>query len=305
MQDIRRTEVDHANFKVTNPTFGVLRTQGPEGPSLPGEWWLPSEASCVMKPVSVEEALAALGKGSPVGGSDFQGLEFTGWVDETWILHPMFEEIDPSDARTRDEVRRSTPRPTLPDSPVRELIEEILDREGTVEMGLRSGLAQDPGGGWRRVRWKEFLERHDARLQGHEVPPCFRWFPFTSWPVALQSPCEGSMDMTTFKTFLDEVKRHSPDGEDSEAFFVFAGAYSPESTVRVMRGRLAEAWWILAEHAKTSAMVAPQNVWSIDGSWCSYTDIDLMATKVAGDRSLLASIRENEELETFDWKPPT
>lgn len=257
-----------------------------------------------MKWVSMDEAVAVLGKGAPIGGSNFQGLEFTGWVDETWILHPMFEELNPLDTRTQDEVRRASPRPRFPDSPVRERIEEILDREGTVEIGLRSGLSQDPGLGWKRVRWKEFLARHDARLLGHEVPPCFRWFPFSSWPVALKSPCEGSMDMTTLRTFLEVVKHCSPDGEDSEAFYVFAGAYSPEATARVMRGRLAEVWWIIAEHSKTGMAVAPQNVWSTDGTWYSYTDIDLMATKVAGDRSLLASIRDNEEFETFDWEPP-
>jgi hypothetical protein len=243
--------------------------------------------------------------GERVRGSDFQGFELGGWRDETWVLHSMFEEVDPSDARTYDEVHGASTRASLPEGDLGNKLRQILDRPDTVLVGARSGLSGNPGIGWRRVRWGSFLEAAGVDLQGHEHPPSYNWFPFPSWPVSLRSPCEGSMDVDTLRSVFDVLIRHTQGGDDAEAIYFYAGAMFPNVEPRAARARLSELWWVIADHQElTGRAVAPQNMWSLDRSWFTYTDIDLMATKVCGSKLLMDELREAVSLETLDWVAP-
>jgi hypothetical protein len=240
--------------------------------------------------------------GDRLRGSDFQGFDRTGWEDETWILHPMFELANATDRRTYDEAYRKDALDTIPADELGQKLRSIVERPGSVLAGARSGLAADPGPGWERVRWSEYLGRVGGSLTGHEYPPSYAWFPFLSWPVSVQSPCEGSMDIATLTAVSRVIAQSSETGGAAEAVFFFAGAFSPEAEPRVARGQLDELPAAIADHALVSHhTVAPQNIWSADSAWFTYTDIDFMATKVCGSSSLIGEIRELEGLETLDW----
>lgn len=261
-----------------------------------------------MEWIDSSRAMESLGHVGPLAvSSEFQGLEFTGWPDETWLLHPMYRSVDPSDGRTYHDLFQQSARASVPPGEVGDKIREIMDREGSVLIGARTGLSDDPGAEWQRIRWSEFLDGGEGALLSHERPPSYDWFPFKSWPMSMLSPVEGSLDLPTLRALFDALKGHTIGGADSPTYFLFAGAYAEVvGRADVALAPLSELWWVIDEHAARGRHVqlSPHNMWSQDGSWFTYTDIDLMATKVCGEPALVAGIRSNDFFETLDWVRP-
>jgi len=243
--------------------------------------------------------------GPVLAGNLFDGIELGGWSDHTWVLHSMFEQIDSLDKRTYDEVFGPSAREEMTSGPLGDKIREILDRRDTFLLGTRTGLALNPGDGWRRVRWSELLNRTGDSLTEHQYPPNVDWFPFRSWPVSLVSPCEGSMDVDTLQAVFDVLVRHSGYGTNTRCCLSFARTNGPDFEPRVAQARLWELWKVLAEQYTSGGDVStPQNMWAIDGSWFTYTSVHLMATKVCGSSAMINELRRNEALETLDWERP-
>lgn len=234
-------------------------------------------------------------------GNDFQGYECGNWEDETWVLHPIFELIDATDTRTYDVAHRAEALDSIPDDEVGQRMRSILERPGTILTGTRSGLLADPGAQWRRVRWAEYLARSGRDLHQQVGFPAHNWFAESSWSVSVLSPCEGSMDIPTLNAVHRTLFRRSRKTKVGQCLFLFAGAHCPDADARVARGGLDELSDAIEElRSLTGRAYAPNNMWSAELEWFTYTDIDLMATKICGSRSLVNAIRRHPYLETCE-----
>jgi hypothetical protein len=150
------------------------------------------------------------------------------------------------------------------------------------------------GRGWERLRWGELADRLQVNPFDIGLPPCFRSFPYKSWPVNIAPPGEGSLDHEQFVRLVDQLGVISPEADRTECF----AYYSPLATgvfdvPTVYRGKLRG----LADLCAESRSGSPANIWPEDRSWFVYTDWDLWATKLSGDRELLHRALEDEELE--------
>ena len=74
------------------------------------------------------------------------------------------------------------------------IIGDVNLDDGTTVTGAALGWVVNPGAPWVRVTWTEYLARFPDFVPNRSVPPCFRWFPSESQPVAIEPPPEGAMD---------------------------------------------------------------------------------------------------------------
>lgn len=232
---------------------------------------------------------------------DYQtGLDASGWPASTWILNGIYERSDLPTDLSHDELfhlrlARGEIEPTV-------IGNVDLDNVGVLTGG-RAGWTERPGPEWTRVRWTELADRLGIVLGQHEVPPCFRWFPFKSWPANVEPPDEGSLDAVSLEGLLRCLTDHEADATDTRCFAFYAPVPSWEYDVpTVFEGPLRAIPTLIDPSQNRHG--TPSNVWPHDRSWLVYTDWDLWATKVSGPESLIQRLRSDPDLETFDWVWP-
>jgi hypothetical protein len=214
----------------------------------------------------------------------------------TWILHAMYESQDDMPDITHDEwyhlqVERGMEEPL--DMPG-------LNPESVTILGFQTGRTSRPSSNYKRLRWSERASQVDAPMASSGVPPCFRWFPDKSWPVRIRPPAEGSLDRESYLLLVQHLIAVSPRAGANECFVLYAplSTGDMEGPPVLYYGQLAE----LSDHYDHNDCIAgPTNIWPRDRSWFTYTDSDLMATRVSGSLRLIQSIVSDSELETASY----
>ncbi|MEM9656289.1 MAG: hypothetical protein AAGA65_29685 [Actinomycetota bacterium] len=178
---------------------------------------------------------------------------------------------------------------------------EALLGEATTLTGIPGGLVEAPGEEWQRLRWRELAARLGHGLDDNNVPPCFRWFPYKSWPASIRPPAEGSLDADSLASLTEQLKAVTPAGTCFASYgLVAAGAN--EELPRCFYGPL-DAIDVLVDPSM-GRHGTPSNFWPDDRSWFVYTDWDLMGTKVSGSRRLIEALSSHADLETILWSRP-
>jgi hypothetical protein len=106
------------------------------------------------------------------------GLDPAGWPASVWVLHAMYEDPRLHDLGTYEDLKLR--RHTAGAEPA--MIGDVNMDEMTTDAGIPLGCASDPGPGWSRLTWADYLAREGHSLNGpHRTPPGYRWFPSGSW----------------------------------------------------------------------------------------------------------------------------
>jgi hypothetical protein len=227
---------------------------------------------------------------------DLTGFDPRGWPASTWILHAMYESSALPACLTHDDDERIDRAAGLVKPSGWPALEEILDH--SVASGTPLGWTAAPGDGWRRLRWSELGQRLEHDVFDSKVPPCFRSFPWSSWPLSIQPPPEGSLDHEQFTSLLAALVAHSPDGERTPCTAFWGGFSTGDLDHRALYvGTLAE---FADAYDCDVAAGSPSNLWPAERTWMVYTDWDLWATKLSGPVELVAAVRAADALETID-----
>ena len=231
------------------------------------------------------------------GGEGVTGFDAAGWEASTWILHFMYEALDRNRRLTHDDVHREAVRRGIA-APL--IVGSVnLDEVSTV-VGNSSGMST-PDSGWLRLPWRALSERLSIRLGENEFPPCFRWFPYKSWPANLMPPDEGSLDAACLHALVEQLVLFSPHGRATRCI----AYYSPLAS----GGNFYDTWMEEVNLGEVASLVdpargrvgTPSNLWPIDLSWMMFTDWDLWGTKVSGPRGLIDALESASDLECVTW----
>ena len=223
------------------------------------------------------------------------GFDVAGWEATIWILDAMYEDPHGDSAESHDDrFRRLTDLSRIPPDSV----DAVLS--GLTESGSRLGLASTPGPGWRRLRWQVLADRLGISFSKQLHPPCFRWFPFNSWPVSIEPPSEGSLDEDSTRALVAHLSRHSGSQVCVASYGFLASGWS-DAGGSCFAGPVLQVLDLVDEVA--GRIGTPSNVWPVDRSWLVYTDWDLWATKVSGSQQLIEELSHDETLETIQWEP--
>ena len=250
-----------------------------------------------LDPTAKQEWVAWLESRSPMNTGT--GFDAGGWEASTWVLHAIYEDPSIDDQGTHDELHRQRVASGL-ESPT--IVNGVNLSESTVVTGGTLGMSGPVGVESERLTWHDVAGRLSVDLIASAVPPCFRWFPYRSWPVGLHPPDEGSLDQESLSHLSDVLARQTSGGADARCI----AYYSPLAC-----GDWEEPWLREVDLGKIGALVdraerrvgSPSNWWPIDKSWMVFTDWDLWATKVSGTAALISAIKADEHLETIDWQP--
>jgi hypothetical protein len=247
----------------------------------------------VWTPLDLDAETAWLREGSDEGYSC--GFDVSGWEATIWILHSMYESPALQSNLSHDDVHRSGVDAGLIEPSV---IGDCNLNERTVLTGGGLGYSEHPGPGWSRLRWAELADRLDLAFDGQEYAPCFRWFPYSSWPVSICPPSEGSLDSETLDRLISHLAVSSSSANCIAAHSFLSGGCDDQRQ-RCFSGPVAR----LRDFVEGDEWAAiPSNFWAPDRSWMVYTDWDLWATKVSGSLELVRSLQADSDLETLSWK---
>jgi len=229
------------------------------------------------------------------GGRDgFTGYDATGWDATVWVLHAMYETDEmPSDITQDENHRIGLATGAVEPEMIGEINVDEVFADATVT-GVGLGASGWPGPGWRRLFWRELAARLDVDPYATDLPPCYRSFPYKSWPLNIAPPAEGSLDREQFLFLLDRLAEASRDGNRT----VCRAYRAPLATGdlddhTVFECKLRELFGLY----ESGGSGGPNNIWPDDKAWFTYTDWDLWATKVSGSQDLIARILEDDELE--------
>lgn len=231
----------------------------------------------------------------------FSGYDALGWPASTWVLHAMYENHDLAGLGTHDDVHRQR----LESGAVAPLVIGGIDFDsvGTLT-GTELGYVSTPGPAWRRITWHEYLARFPDFTGHRDYPPCHRWLPPGSFPVAIEPPPEGSLDEATLDALTAVLATHSPAGRDTHCFAFYAALPTGDfDTVHLWEGPLRHVRELISANGGPYGF-SPSNLWSADHGWFVWTDYDLQGTKVSGDQSLIDDLVSSAELECIDWDFP-
>jgi hypothetical protein len=239
---------------------------------------------------------------SSAGGERIAGYELDQWPDSTWVLHAMYESPVLRGLGTHDEWRK---RQLAAGAFVPLIVgDSNLDEMGT-DTGIGLGYVARPGKEWGRLSWHDYMQRTRAIGPSCDAPPCFRWFPRGSWPVAIQPPPEGSLDEESFAGLIDVLGRTSGQGTDTECVAYYAPLAAGDfDHPHVWRGPLRSLPELLEDFGGPYGS-SPSNFWCADRSWFVWTDWDLEGTKVSGSHEVVAAVRASDVLETIEWSRPS
>jgi len=225
------------------------------------------------------------------------GFDATGWAASTWVLHSMYEDPSLGYEASHDDLYRQRLAAGLEKlSPIAAL---LADSGAVVEGGVL-GMAGPVGVDCVRLTWRALAERLGLELGHSDVPPCYRWFPYRSWPAGIYPPDEGSLDSESLVRLVSHLSQLSGEGAAAPCI----AYYTP-----LVTGDWDEPWvsaFLLGEVADliepdTGRVGSPSNWWPVDKTWMVYTDWDLWATRVSGPRQLIDDIISDDQLETIDW----
>lgn len=235
------------------------------------------------------------------GAEQVTGYDLDGWPASTWILHSMYENPALSGLGSHDEwhQRRLEAGDIAP-----LIIGDVNLDEGTTVTGTSLGFVVRPGRDWRRIRWAQYINRSGGQGGKCGFPPCHRWFPPGSWPVAIEPPPEGSLDEESLEALIDALAASSPAGFETDSFAHFASLPVGDfDTPHLWRGPLRSVPDLITERGGPYAS-SPSNFWSADREWFVWTDWDLQGTKVNGSARLIAAVQSSTGLETAAWSTP-
>ena len=227
------------------------------------------------------------------------GIDAVGWEASTWVLHTMYENPTlPANVTYQERRQQGIALGVI--EPL--MVGNINLDEDTVLTGIPLGFAAHPGPDWRRLRWREYATRSDRLLGVSEpVPPCYRWFATGSWPINIIPPTEGSLDAESLNAVIRVLAAQSFDGLDTQCFAFYGSVVTnnyEEQTL--LAGSLGSVPDLVATEARFRS--TPSNIWPADRSWFIWTDWDLWGTKVSGSWDLIAAIKNDDGLETIDWR---
>jgi hypothetical protein len=241
------------------------------------------------------------------GGDSACGYDPSGWERSVWILNPIYENASLPSALSHDEVRRIEEAAGVAEQPGLGVVPaELMERAVLIGGGL--GWSEYPGEGWERRSWRAI----GARLG---VDPLIaRYldstaFPMRSWPVNVEPPTEGSLDVEQYRRLVDHLSAATP-ALDCLAFYALLTTQLTEFDFDenlLFRGPIGGLTTFCDDDAFDAS---PSNIWAEDESWFVYTDYDLWATKVSGNAALIEALLADEELETAviprvgDERPP-
>ena len=234
------------------------------------------------------------------------GFDAVGWDASVWVLHSMYEEPSKGYELTHDDLRRQRIAAGL-ESPI--ILPGVnLSDDTTVLVGNALGMSERPQGvEVVRLLWRDLAARLGFDLDHNDVPPCYRWFPYQSWPVGIAAADEGSLDAESLDALVDLLAERSPLGRSTRCVAHYGalatGDFDTVWMRRVLLGDIASL-----VDASDGRSGSPSNWWPEDRSWFVYTDWDLWGTKVSGSRELIDAIANDERLETIAWhrpEPPT
>jgi hypothetical protein len=229
------------------------------------------------------------------------GFDAGGWEDSTWVLHSIFEQPGGDGGVTHDDLLRAALRSG--DIVPRSEGERILHERCTT-IGSSMSMST-PRPGWLKLRWRALAERLAIDLSNNRYPPCYRWFPYSSWPATLHPPNEGTLDRTCLGELVDALASSSGSGRDTPCMAYYSplanGARFDQICIyEVALGEIVKLVRPLGHQQGT-----PNNFWPVDESWMVFTDHDLWGTKVSGPRGLIDALRASRDLECIDWAPPS
>ena len=229
------------------------------------------------------------------------GYDAAGWSASTWVLHAIFENPDLAGFGTHDDLhcRRLESADAVP-----VIIGDVNLDSVTAVTGTRLGFVVHPERPRRRITWEQYLARFSDFTGNREFPPCDRWFPPGSWPVAVEPPPEGSLDGESLDALMAVLAAHSPEGSNTRCFALYASLPAGDfDTVHLWEGSLGQVVDLISDNGGPYDF-SPTNLWAADHGWFILTDYDLESTKVSGDHSLIGDLVSSPVLECISWEPP-
>jgi len=234
-------------------------------------------------------------------GGFYCGYEVGAWPASTWVLNAMYENPHLPD-RTHDEneklaIAERRQEPTY--------INGVAIESETIATGGGLGYSRIPPQAWTRILWSDYSARIKRALAlGTTTPPCYRWFPSGSWPMAIEPPTEGSLDERSFRSIIETLELEAPD--PSGEYFAFWGegpSQDDDARIVLYSGTLREIFDFVNDSDEVQPF-SPSNIWPANRSWLTSTDWDLWGTQIGGTPELIAAIEANEHLETLRWERP-
>jgi hypothetical protein len=232
----------------------------------------------------------------------YTGYDAVAWETATWVLHSMYEDPSAEYELTHDDLRRQRIAAGL-ESPL--IVGGVNLDDTTTVIGNVLGMSERPQGvDVVRLRWSDLADRLGLDLDDNEVPPCFRWFPYKSWPVGIYPADEGSLDAESLEALVAVLGARSPGGRSTRCVAYYGAlANGGDFDTVWMRGVLLGDIATLVD-ASEGRSGSPTNWWAEDRSWFVYTDWDLWGTKVSGSPELIEAFGSDEYLETIAWTRP-
>ena len=252
-------------------------------------------ATGMWRSVDVDRATEWLGGVESDGAAS--GFDPEGWEASVWIAHAMYElpgiavDYTHHDAHTA-RLAAGIEEPTI--------IGSVDFDKDFIVTGVQLGFVGRPSERWGRLRWSELATRLGTSMDDQEFPPCFRWFPYRSWPASLQPPPEGSLDELSLHALIPHLSAAAPAGECVASFGLLAVGMREEA-IRCFRGPVSQVEELIDR--SEGRIGTPSNIWAKDRSWFVYTDWDLWGTKVSGSQSLIDDLILDPALETLVWSP--
>jgi hypothetical protein len=227
------------------------------------------------------------------GIDGLSGYDAQGWDRTVCVLHAMYETDDRPDGLSHDEVHRIELEAGTVEPQVVGKV-NVDELPGAVVIGSAVGASGDPGEGWRRLLWSELASRLKVDPFDLDVPPCFKSFPYRSWPANIAPPGEGSLDHEQFQSLLNCLAPESAGGWDTTCIAyrtpLATGDFNDHTMHRCSLDQLSGLY--------DERSGAPSNIWPEDRAWFVYTDWDLWATKVSGSQTLIDALNADTALET-------
>ncbi len=249
----------------------------------------------IWGPLNFDEETAWLERAESGGAAT--GFDPVGWEASIWIAHAIYELPGAATDFTHDDARKARLADGIEEPTV---IGSVSLDEISIATGGRLGIAGQPSEQWVRIRWSELSTRTGTSMDDHAFPPCFKWFPFRSWPVSMEPPPEGSLDQTSLEALIPHLVDAAPADECIAAYGLVAAGLVDE--IRCFRGPISRIQELINPDQRRVG--TPSNIWPIDRSWFVYTDWDLWGTRVSGPQSLIDSLVSDQDLETLQWHPP-
>lgn len=232
------------------------------------------------------------------------GHFLTGWPDQIWILHAMWENPSIPDAITYAEADKILS--DLGERP--RIVTEVDELEPN---GILSGEVQlgfDTGGGWGltfpleppwvRLSWRDYMDRNGLHPDPDYIP-CSRWIGW-DFRTNIEPPGEGSLDLVQLSILESLLLEHEMDRDPRSRPFVHAwmSFHSPVECIRTgpgeelpLDGRLFHGPLDELASFSIDEGSSPNNIWPDDHSWFVTTDVDAWGTLVQGPSQLIDRIR--------------